>query len=75
MLDGCNWLRLLYVGGLWYNRGVLFGFLLSDGFLIIFISLDIKLPVTVAELSKACTVFAPSEAAVMGSNPTQGMDV
>jgi hypothetical protein len=33
------------------------------------------LPVTVAERSKACTVFALSEAAIAGSNPTQGMDV
>jgi hypothetical protein len=32
-------------------------------------------PVTVAERSKACTVFARSEAGIMGSNPTQDMDV
>jgi hypothetical protein len=32
-------------------------------------------PVTVAERSKACTVFARSEAAIVDSNPTQGMDV
>jgi hypothetical protein len=31
-------------------------------------------PVTVAERSKACTVFALSEAEIVGSNPTQGMD-
>jgi hypothetical protein len=31
-------------------------------------------PVTVAECSKACTVFARSEAGIVGSNPTQGMD-
>jgi hypothetical protein len=31
--------------------------------------------VTVAEHSKACTVFTRSEAGTMGSNPTQGMDV
>jgi hypothetical protein len=31
--------------------------------------------VTVAERSKARTVFARSEAGIMGSNPTQGMDV
>jgi hypothetical protein len=30
---------------------------------------------TVAELSKACTVFACSEDGIVGSNPTQGMDV
>jgi hypothetical protein len=30
--------------------------------------------VTVAELSKAYTVFASSEAGIMGSNPTEGMD-
>jgi hypothetical protein len=33
------------------------------------------LPVTVAERSKACTVFARSEPGIIGSNPTQGMDV
>jgi hypothetical protein len=32
-------------------------------------------PVTVAERSKACTVFARSEAVIVGSNSTQGMDV
>jgi hypothetical protein len=31
--------------------------------------------VTVSERSKAYTVFAPSEAGTVGSNPTQGMDV
>jgi hypothetical protein len=36
---------------------------------------NIKKPVTVAERSKACTVFARSEAGIVGSNPTQGMDV
>jgi hypothetical protein len=29
----------------------------------------------VAERSEACTVFARSEAGIMGSNPTQGMAV
>jgi hypothetical protein len=33
------------------------------------------LPVTVAERSQACTVFAPSEAGIVVSNPKQGMDV
>jgi hypothetical protein len=33
------------------------------------------LPVTVAEWSKEFTVFARSEAGIVGSNPTQGMDV
>jgi hypothetical protein len=32
-------------------------------------------PVTVAERSKASTVFARSEAGIVGSNSTQGMDV
>jgi hypothetical protein len=32
-------------------------------------------PVTVAERSKECTVFARSEAGIVGSNPSQGMDV
>jgi hypothetical protein len=31
--------------------------------------------VTVAEQSEACTVFARSKAGIVGSNPTQGMDV
>jgi hypothetical protein len=35
----------------------------------------IYMPVTVAERSGACTVFARSEAGIVGSNPTQGMDV
>jgi hypothetical protein len=34
-----------------------------------------KMLVTVTERSKACTVFARSEAGIVGSNPTQGMDV
>jgi hypothetical protein len=34
-----------------------------------------KLPVTVAERSKALTVFARSEAGIVGSNPTKGMYV
>jgi hypothetical protein len=32
-------------------------------------------PVTVAERSKACTVSARSEAEIVVSNPTQGMDI
>jgi hypothetical protein len=37
--------------------------------------LFIPSPVTVAERSKKCTVFACSEAGNVGSNPTQDMDV
>jgi hypothetical protein len=33
------------------------------------------MPVTVAEQSKACTVFARAEAGIVGFNPTQGMDI
>jgi hypothetical protein len=33
------------------------------------------MPVTVAERPEACTVFARSEATIVGSNPTQGMDI
>jgi hypothetical protein len=33
------------------------------------------MPITVAEQSKARTVFAHSEAGVVGSNSTQGMDI
>jgi hypothetical protein len=32
-------------------------------------------PITVASRSKAWTIFARSNAAIVGSNPTQGMDV
>jgi hypothetical protein len=32
-------------------------------------------PVTVAERSKVCTVFAISEGVIMGSNPTQGIEI
>jgi hypothetical protein len=32
-------------------------------------------PVTVAARSKTCTVFARSEAGIVVSNPTQGMDM
>jgi hypothetical protein len=32
-------------------------------------------PVTVAVRSKTCTVLARSEAGIVGSNPTQGMDI
>jgi hypothetical protein len=32
-------------------------------------------PGTVAERSRTCIVFARSEAEIVGSNPTQGMDV
>jgi hypothetical protein len=35
----------------------------------------VRPPVTVAERSKACTVFARSEAGIAGSKTTQGMDV
>jgi hypothetical protein len=31
--------------------------------------------VTVAARSKACTVFAHSNAGIVGSNPTQGMEI
>jgi hypothetical protein len=33
------------------------------------------LPVTVAGRCKECPVFASSEAGIVGSNPTQGMDI
>jgi hypothetical protein len=36
---------------------------------------NIVMPVTVAGRSKACTVFARSEAVIVGSKPTQGMDL
>jgi hypothetical protein len=36
---------------------------------------EYNVPVTVAQWSKACTVFARLEAGIMGSNPAQGTDV
>jgi hypothetical protein len=36
---------------------------------------QLSLPFTVAVRSKTGTVFARSKAAIIGSNPTQGMDV
>jgi hypothetical protein len=44
-------------------------------FFAITIKYDTSRPVTVAEQSRACTVFARSEAEIVGSNPTQGMGV
>jgi hypothetical protein len=44
-------------------------------YILIFMCLDSKRPVMAAEWSKACTVFARSEAGIVCSNPTQGMDV
>jgi hypothetical protein len=41
----------------------------------LFLSLIFLRSVTVAERSKAYTVFARSKAGVVGSDPTQGMDV
>jgi hypothetical protein len=35
----------------------------------------LKVAVTAAARSKTCTVFARSETGIVGSNPTQGMDV
>jgi hypothetical protein len=34
-----------------------------------------KQPITVAARSNALTVFASSDTGIVGSNPTQGMDV
>jgi hypothetical protein len=33
------------------------------------------MPVTVAERCKSCTIFARSEAGIVGSNPTQSKNV
>jgi hypothetical protein len=40
-----------------------------------YVQLTRSLPVTAAERYRACTVFARSEAGIVGSNPSQGMDV
>jgi hypothetical protein len=38
-------------------------------------SIELRKPITVAARSKAWTVFVRSNAGVVDSNPTQGMDV
>jgi hypothetical protein len=43
--------------------------------IIIFKPVNLHPLLRVAERSKVFTVFAPSEAGIGGSNPTQGMDV
>jgi hypothetical protein len=50
-------------------------YILSGFFFAYLPSTPLFMPVTVAERSKACTVFARSEAGTVGSNTTQGMDV
>jgi hypothetical protein len=40
-----------------------------------FLAVFLATPVTVAERSKGCTAFARSETGIVGSNPTQGIDV
>jgi hypothetical protein len=47
---------------------------LIDGYNLITIY-GFSVPVTVAARSKAWTVYERSDAEIMGSNPTQGMDV
>jgi hypothetical protein len=42
---------------------------------MVFAMPNIVMPVTVTERSKACTVFACSDAGIVGLNPTQGMVV
>jgi hypothetical protein len=41
----------------------------------LYMNINVQMPVTVTKLSKTCTAFARSDAGIMGSNPTQGMDV
>jgi hypothetical protein len=41
----------------------------------IFFSCPVWLPIIAAARSKAWTVFARSNAGIVGSNPTEGMDV
>jgi hypothetical protein len=40
-----------------------------------YLSVNCIWPVTVAERSEACTVFARSEAGIVGVNPTQAIDI
>jgi hypothetical protein len=53
-----------YGNGTWY--------VLCAAYLV---TVPLNQSVTVAEQSKVCTVFSRSETGIMGSNPTQGMDV
>jgi hypothetical protein len=46
-----------------------------DAFSLIIVSIYTLRPVKVAAQSKAWTIFARSDAGIVGSNPTQGMDV
>jgi hypothetical protein len=48
----------------------IFNFLFVSVIIIIII-----MPLAITERSKACTLFALSGAGIVGSNPTQGMDV
>jgi hypothetical protein len=41
----------------------------------LYTNIMLHMTVTVAERSKSYTVFARSKAGIVGSNPTQGMDV
>jgi hypothetical protein len=42
---------------------------------VIHVLYSLTWPVTITERSKACTVFTRSEAGILGSNPTRGMDI
>jgi hypothetical protein len=44
-------------------------------FILRIVAMDELESITVAARSKASAVFARSDAGIMGSNPTQGMDV
>jgi hypothetical protein len=44
--------------------------LAAKHYYFVFICLKKKKPITVAQLFEACTIFARSEAAVVGYNPT-----
>jgi hypothetical protein len=49
---------------------VIYGVILGNDYPIV-----LHRPITVAARSKARTVFARSKARIVGSNPTEGMDV
>jgi hypothetical protein len=70
-------LRFLCFNGIFTMRIVIVFYLIASTVIHPYFSRSkfLNSPVTVAEPSKAGTVFARSEAGIVGSKPTQGMDV
>jgi hypothetical protein len=68
-----NWYKLKFWGHLKCANGNTYAG--RGKFIYVCVCVYIYMPVTVAERSKTCTVFVLSEAGIMGSNPTQSLDV